>query len=113
MKKVHIASNCFAYNNDKKECNALKDLDCNGCRFFKPKIGSIPTPFNTADLNDDEFLMITQRDGDGALYSTRSINIFHEIVDGYIQNFKTGAIVKELTNNEIIDIFNQCRGDRK
>lgn len=57
-------------------------------------------------LKDDEILMVTQKNGDGALYSTGSINIFHEIIDGYIQNKETGVIVKNLTANEVIDIFN-------
>ena len=59
------------------------------------------------EIKDNERLMVTQRNEDGALYSTGSINVFHKIIDGYIQDIETGAIVKELTANEVIDIFNK------
>ena len=57
-------------------------------------------------MKDNERLMITQQNEDGALYSTDIINVFHKIIDGYIQDIETGAIVKELTTNEVIDMFN-------
>ena len=57
-------------------------------------------------MKDNQRLMITQRNGDGALYSTGSVNMFHEVIDGYIQDIDTGAIIKELTAKEVIDIIN-------
>ncbi len=36
---VDIMKDCFAYDDKKKECRALKDLYCNceRCYFYKPK----------------------------------------------------------------------------
>lgn len=28
---------CFAYNEEKDECNACKDLKCNECAFYREK----------------------------------------------------------------------------
>jgi hypothetical protein len=56
-------------------------------------------------LKDNECLILTQKNLDGALYSTKSMNIFHETVGGYVQNTETAVIVKELTQAEAIELF--------
>lgn len=32
-----IKTDCFAYNAEKKECNACRDLNCRNCKFYKEK----------------------------------------------------------------------------
>lgn len=32
-----IRKNCFAYLRETNECNALTELDCTFCRFYKPR----------------------------------------------------------------------------
>lgn len=32
-----IKKDCFAYNDEKNECNACKDLKCQNCAFYKEK----------------------------------------------------------------------------
>jgi hypothetical protein len=39
-----VKKDCFAYNDEKTECKALKDLNCTDCKFYKVKksIGQSP-----------------------------------------------------------------------
>lgn len=37
MGKSTVRKDCFAYNSNKKECNALTTIDCEGCDFYKTK----------------------------------------------------------------------------
>jgi len=50
-------------------------------------------------------LLITQKNTDGAYYSTGSINTQHEVVSGSIINSNTGEILLELSAAEVIDLF--------
>ena len=56
-------------------------------------------------VKENERLVVIQKNTDGALYTTGSINVFHQVIAGFIQNIETHDIIKELTASEIIDIF--------
>lgn len=40
-----IKENCFAYDNNRKRCHALKELDCTSCHFYKNKKEIVDNPF--------------------------------------------------------------------
>ncbi len=56
-------------------------------------------------MKDNEILVITQCNNDGALYTTNSINADHEIISGYIMDFNNHEIIKELSIQEINNII--------
>jgi hypothetical protein len=53
-------------------------------------------------LLDDEVVIATMKNKDGALYSTKSLNMNHELVGGYIQNIITCEVVCDLTPEEVL-----------
>ncbi len=58
-------------------------------------------------MKEMEMLFINQKMANGSLICTNSVNLFEEIVGGYIMNIETRVVVKELTANEVIDLINQ------
>ena len=61
-------------------------------------------------MDDNERLIINQRNNDGVEYSSGSINMEHEITSGYIVNVETGEVIRDLTVEEVLAILD---GDTK